>query len=95
MFKVKTLPRLNVVQTAFGKDIAFSVRTFRFTDGQSTDDQNQTVTCEMHLEPAADVPEEQATDCTCYTAEECTGESDESFFGLLITQTLSCCNVCS
>jgi len=63
-----------VVQTDFGKDIAFSVRTFRFTDGESsTDDQNQTVACELHLEPAADVPAEQAADCTCYSVEECTG----------------------
>ena len=69
-----------MVQTAFGKDIAFSVRTFRFTDGQSTDVQNQTVTCEMHLEPAADVPAEQAADCTCYSVEECTGKSDERLF---------------
>ena len=34
----------------------------------------------MHLEPAADVPAEQAADCTCYSVEECTGKSDERLF---------------
>ena len=52
-----------MVQTLFGKDIAFSVRTFRFTDGQSsTDDQNQTITCELYLEPADQVSPEQASE---------------------------------
>ena len=63
-----------MVQTAFGKDIGFSLRTFRFTDGQSSStDQDQTISCELHLEQVADVPEEQAADCTCYSADECTG----------------------
>ena len=63
-----------MVETLFGKDIAFSVRTFRFTDGQSsTDDQNQTITCELYLEPADQVSE-QASDCVCYNAEQCSNE---------------------
>ena len=66
--------RLNVTQTAFGKDIGLSIRTFRFMDGESSDsDQEQTISCELHLEPIANVPEEQAADCTCYSADECTG----------------------
>ena len=72
----KTQIRLNVVQTSFGKDIAFSLRTFRFTDGQSStelDDQNQTITCELYLQPADQVPEEQAADCTCYDEDDCAG----------------------
>ena len=66
-----------MVQTLFGKDIAFSVRTFRFTEGQSsTDTQNQTITCELYLEPADQVSAEQASDCICYSAEECSNECD-------------------
>ena len=72
-------------QTLFGKDIAFSVRTFRFTSGQSLDDQNQTISCELHLEPVDEVAEEQAADCTCYDEEECAGETDESVLELMIT----------
>ena len=64
-----------MVQTVFGKDIGFSLRTFRFTDGQaSSSDQDQTISCELHLEPVADVPEEQAADCICYSADECSGK---------------------
>ena len=61
-----------MIQTAFGKDIGFSLRTFRFTDGQSSSSaQEQTISCELHLEPVANVPEEQAADCTCFTASDC------------------------
>ena len=66
------------MQTLFGKDIAFSVRTFRFTGGQALNDQNQTISCEIHLEPVDEVAEEQAAACICYNEEECTGETDES-----------------
>ena len=63
-----------MVQTLFGRDIAFSVRTFRFTGGnQTSGDQEQTISCELHLEPAADVPHQQASDCTCYDVETCAG----------------------
>ena len=77
------MKRLDVVQTAFGKDIGFSLRTFRFTDGQSSStDQDQTISCELHLESLdsfgavwmADVPQEQAADCICYSADECSGK---------------------
>ena len=62
-----------MVQTLFGKNIAFSVRTFRFA-GSQDDDQEQTITCQLHLEPVADVPEEQASDCTCFNEHDCAGK---------------------
>ena len=62
-----------MVQTLFGKDIAFSVRTFRFSGNQTSGDQEQTISCELHLEPTADVPQQQASDCTCYDVETCAG----------------------
>ena len=64
---------LKMVQLSFGKDIAFSFRTFRFTGGQTSGDQEQTISCELHLEPAADVPHEQASGCTCLDVEDCAG----------------------
>ena len=65
---------LNMNQRSFGKDIEFSFRTFRFTGGnQTSDDQEQTISCELHLEPAADVPHEQASGCTCSDVEDCAG----------------------
>ena len=64
---------LKMVQTSFGKDIEFSFRTFRFTGGQTSGDQEQTISCELHLEPAADVPHEQASGCTCHDVEDCAG----------------------
>ena len=63
-----------MIQTLFGKDIAFSMRTFRFSSGQILESQNQTISCEFHLDPTDDVPEEQASDCTCYTEDECAGK---------------------
>ena len=61
-----------MAQTLFGRDIAFSVRTFRFTGGnQTSGDQEQTISCELHLEPAADVAATQPDDCSCYTENEC------------------------
>lgn len=62
-----------MVQTSFGKDIEFSVRTFEFTGGQTSGDQEQTISCELHLEPAADVLHEQASGCTCHNVENCAG----------------------
>ena len=71
--RYKTLVRLNVSQTVFGKDIGFVVRTFRFNNGQSSsgDNQNQTISCQLHLEPADEIAAEQAADCNCYKEEEC------------------------
>ena len=65
---------LNMNQRSFGKDIEFSFRTFRFTGGQTSGDQEQTISCELHLEPAAEVTQDQASDCTCYDEAECAGK---------------------
>ena len=70
---VKTRKRLNVVQTSFGKDIGFSVRTFRFLDDQPSNDQSQTISCELHLDPSDGASAEQAADCTCHNESECAG----------------------
>ena len=64
-----------MVQTLFGRDIAFSVRTFKFTVGDETSGvQEQTISCELHLEPAAEVTQDQASDCTCYDETDCAGK---------------------
>ena len=57
----------------FGETIEFKMRTFRFTSGgtQSSDPQQQTIECDLHLEPSATIVQEQAADCTCYTQETC------------------------
>ena len=59
----------------FGETIEFKMRTFRFTSGgtQSSDPQQQTIECDLHLEPSATIVQEQAADCTCYTQEQCQG----------------------
>ena len=48
-------------------------RTFRFiSDDNSPDEQEQTVRCIIHLNPFNDTDDEsQASDCNCYTQEEC------------------------
>ena len=83
--------RLDVVQTLFGRDIAFSMRTFRFVGEQSEGEQEHTINCQLYLEPAADVAEEQASDCTCYSADACSSKFSEkcktgfkkSFYGII------------
>ena len=74
------MKRLNVEQTLFGETIEFKMRTFRFTsDGtQSSDPQQQTIECDLHLEPSATIVQEQAADCTCYTQEQCQGKVKRS-----------------
>ena len=50
------------------------MRTFRFiSDGSATDAQQQTISCDLHLEPTADIVQEQAADCSCYTQQQCQG----------------------
>ena len=62
-----------MLQTVFGVNIEFSMRTFRFTSvgSVSAEEQTQTIECDLYLEPIADISEDQAADCTCYTQEEC------------------------
>ena len=64
----------------FGETIEFKMRTFRFTSGgtQSSDPQQQTIECDLHLEPSATIVQEQAADCTCYTQEQCQGKVKRS-----------------
>ena len=69
--RLLTQERLKVVQTAFGKDIGFSFKTFRFMDDQPSNEQTQTISCELHLDPSDEVIEEQAAKCTCYNESEC------------------------
>ena len=75
MFQI--LKRLNVEQTVFGETIEFKMRTFRFTAGgtQSSNPQQQTIECDLHLEPNSAIVQEQAADCTCYNQEQCQGRA--------------------
>ena len=62
---------MKVVQTLFGRSIAFSMRAFRFTTGESSEEQIQRISCALHLEASEDIQQEQAPDCTCYTGQDC------------------------
>lgn len=70
-----------MVQTLFGRSIEFSMRTFRFiAQGTETTEQQQTISCDLHLEPSADVPQDvQAADCTCYTDHDCRTQAGYTF----------------
>jgi len=64
--------RLNVMQSVFGSNIEFSMRTFLFkTNGSSAEEQQQTISCNLHLDPAADVSSTEPDDCSCYSEDEC------------------------
>ena len=63
------------MQSLFGANIEFSMRTFLFkTNGLSAEEQQQTISCNLHLDPAADVSSTEPDDCSCYSEDECTGE---------------------
>ena len=49
------------------------MRTFRFITAGSTatDAQEQTIACNLHLEPIADVSTSQPDDCICFTQAAC------------------------
>ena len=66
---------MNVVQTEFGQNVGFEMRTFRFiTAGSSaTEAQDQTIACNIHLEPADNVKSTQPEDCSCHTEADCEG----------------------
>ena len=70
------LSRLNFSQTEFGENVSFSFKTFRFMgSGAATDEgQQQTISCDLHLEPSASVTQQQQSDCSCYTETDCAGE---------------------
>ena len=67
------MKRLDIVQTEFGQNIGFSMRTFRFMEAGagSAEEQQQTISCNLHLEPAADVSTTQPTNCSCHTDADC------------------------
>ncbi len=69
------MSRLSVEQTVFGETIEFSMRTFRFISqgAQSAAAQEQTISCDLHLEPSTAIVQEQAADCSCYTQDQCQG----------------------
>ena len=69
--------RLNVVQTGFSPDIRFSMRTFWFMTDDSSNSgvdnagQEQTMQCDLRLNPIDAISSTQPEDCTCYTKERC------------------------
>ena len=64
--------RLKVSQTTFAPNATWEMRTFKFnTDGGSPDKQLQTVDCLIHLDPIAELSEDQRDDCQCYTESQC------------------------
>ena len=78
---------MNVVQTKFGADIGFSMRTFWFNaETSSSTGQKQTMECNIRLDPVAAVSssqpnnsqpnDSQPNDCTCHTRGECTGQGN-------------------
>ena len=70
----KILIRLKVKQTQFGESVTFTMRTFRFMTDESAVEQQQTISCSLHLEPSESISQDQAPDCTCYTQEGCQSE---------------------
>ena len=66
------------------------MRTFRFTVAGSsvTEAQDQTIDCNLHLEPIDGITSTQADDCSCHTEAECL---NPRMFNLIKTQTKSKC----
>ena len=61
------------MQTEFGQNVSFEMRTFRFikVGTSATEAQNQTISCDLHLDPANDVTSTQPDDCSCHTETDC------------------------
>ena len=81
------------MQTVFGSNIEFSMRTFLFkTQGSSAEEQQQTISCNLHLDPAADVSTTEPDDCSCYSEEECSGKFRNwpCILDLLISEPAEC-----
>ena len=70
MVQVKISKKVEGTQTQFGESVAFTMRAFRFV-GESATEQLQTISCSLHLKPIGDIQQQQASDCTCHTEEEC------------------------
>ena len=49
------------------------MRTFRFitTESSATEGQEQTISCNLHLEPVNDVISTQPENCSCHTEADC------------------------
>ena len=73
--------RLNVVQTEFGQNVSFEMRTLRFIIAVSsaTEAQDQTIDCNLHLEPVDDVSSTQPDDCSCHTEADCLNQGFSLF----------------
>ena len=70
-----------MIQTTFGQDIGFSMRTFWFNAQTSSNTgQDQTVECNLRLDPIASVSSTQPSDCTCYTQADCAGPGKFTFW---------------
>ena len=65
------------MQTVFGANIGFSMRTFHFKTERSSIEQQQNLACNLHLDPVDDVPSTEPGDCSCYSATQCSEESSE------------------
>ena len=64
--------RLKVVQTGFGSDISFSMRTFWFdSQTSSVTGQYQTMECNLRLDPITEISTRQPDDCSCHTKGDC------------------------
>ena len=64
---------MNVVQTEFGQNVSFDMRTFRFivAGSSATEAQDQTIACNLHLEPIGEITSTQPEDCSCHTESIC------------------------
>ena len=61
-----------MVQTGFGSDIDFTMRTFWFNaQTSSTTGQDQTVECDLRLDAIASVSTTTPGPCSCYTETDC------------------------
>ena len=82
---------MNLIQTGFGQDISFSMRTFWFNaQTSSSTGQDQTVECNLRLDPVASVSLSQPDDCTCYTQADCAAPGKTRFIIIIgnVPQTL-------
>ena len=68
-----------------GETVGFEMRTFRFVtdEDSSSEEQEQTVRCDLHLEPAAAAEQARVVveeeDCSCHTVKDCESECQGYF----------------
>ena len=82
---------MNVVQTEFGENVSFEMRTFRFITSSSSasEAQDQTIACNIHLDPIADVTSTQPDNCSCHTEADCAAQRTYDAVLMLSTSTAS------